>query len=168
MRIFKSFFRRNNLNENLTSQVKPPQTSNSITYKPNLINNLKNDHQEIIEKFKEIVVAVNANNFIALPEKLRSFKLELQSHILVENVHFYVYVEQKLERFPDQCDFVHDVRKEMNVIAKAVVTFVKKYQLIAFTPNVKEEFKSELNEIGKILLKRVEMEETRLYTLYED
>jgi len=138
----------------------------NINYKADLVGNLKGDHRNLVNTFQEIVNLMNANSFVKIPEKLKELKIGLQSHVLVENVHFYVYLEQKYGADPDQLEFIRDIRKEMNSISKTVVQFVKKYEMKVLTADSKEAFSKQLNKIGQALTQRIELEETQLYTLY--
>jgi hypothetical protein len=51
----------------------------------------------------------------------------------------------------------------MNDITRTITFFEKKYKII--NNSNKEEFLAELDNIGEVLVKRVEFEEERLYTL---
>lgn len=146
-------------NNNFNSNIK-------INYKPELIDSLKNDHQKLFEIYGDLVNYASTNDFLKIPHKLNELKLALQGHVLVENVHFYVYVQEKHKNDLLNSEFIKDVRREMNTIAKVVVDFVKKYQMKQFNNEVKVGFLEELTGIGEALTQRVEMEESKLYTLY--
>lgn len=168
MGFFSNLF-SNNKNKTVLDQDIPnkPRPSNvHINYKPELIDSLKGDHQHLFKIYGELIDLTNSNEFIKIPGKLGELKLALQGHVLVENVQFYVYVQEKHKDDPINAEFIKDVRREMNGIARVVVDFVKKYQMKVFTTEVKAAFFEELNAIGEALTKRVEMEEAQLYTLY--
>jgi len=63
--------------------------------------------------------------------------------------------------------FISEVRREMDGIAHAAVRFVNTYAVPSFTAELKASFAEELSAIGNVLVKRVSMEESRLYTLYQ-
>lgn len=165
MGFFSTLFGKNKTKNRVNRPIQEMPV-NKITYKSDLIDSLKDDHQELFKIYGELVELANNDAFIKVPTKLGEFKLALQAHILVENVQFYVYVEELHKSDPTHSEFIRDVRKEMNTIARVVVNFVKKYQMKVFTPDVKKMFFEELNAIGEALTKRVEMEESKLYTLY--
>lgn len=137
-----------------------------IAYKPDLINSLKDDHKKLFAIYGKIIDLANNDDFLKIPGKLAQLKLALQGHVLVENVQFYVYVQERHKDDPINIEFIKDVRREMNGIARVVVDFVKKYQMQIFTNEVKATFLEELKGIGEALTQRIEMEESQLYTLY--
>lgn len=170
-KLFGSQKKDNNANSSILNKElpnKPLTPKVNISYKENLVDSLKNDHQKLFEIYGELINLTNSNDFLKIPGKLGELKLALQAHVLVENVHFYVYVQEKHKDDPINSEFIHDVRKDMNTIARVVVDFVKKYQMKVFTNEVKVAFFEELNAIGDALTKRIDMEEAQLYTLYTE
>jgi hypothetical protein len=137
-----------------------------ISYEPQLIDMLMEDHQELIEIFTEINAAAIAGHYRRIPAKLSEFKLALQTHIAVENVHLYVYIQQHYARDVETSDFVTGLRSEMNGIARAAVRFAEKYAETPPVASTSASFVFALEEIGAVLVKRVQMEESRLYSLY--
>jgi iron-sulfur cluster repair protein YtfE (RIC family) len=137
-----------------------------IGYDPHLINRLKDDHQELVEIFTEIMAAASVGHFRRISSKLSEFKLALQTHIAVENVRLYVYIQQRYAQDVDTSDFVTGLRSEMNGIARAVVKFAEKYTETPPVASTSADFVSGLEEIGAVLVKRVQLEESRLYSLY--
>jgi iron-sulfur cluster repair protein YtfE (RIC family) len=137
-----------------------------ISYDPQLINKLEEDHQELVEIFTEIKTAATVGHFRRIPSKLSEFKLALQTHIVLENVRLYVYIQQSHAQDVDTSDFVTGLRSEMNGIARAVVKFAEKYTETPPEASTSANFVSALEEIGAVLVKRVQLEESRLYSLY--
>lgn len=138
-----------------------------ISFDPQLVVRLKDDHRELLRLFREISAAAQSGEFEDIASKLAEFKLAFQTHIMVENVKFYVYLQQYLANEPDLTTFLAEVRREMDGIARVLVKFVQTYTA---TPNTVRErsaaFLQELAGIGTVLTKRVQLEESRLYTLY--
>lgn len=137
-----------------------------ISYDPLLIGKLKEDHQELVKLFTAIKKAATEGKFTEIPNILSEFKLALQTHLAVENVRFYVYVQQLYANDLDTSDFITGLRSEMNGIARAVMKFTEKYSAVQLTHSTVTSFNSELDEIGTVLTKRVVLEENRLYSLY--
>lgn len=137
-----------------------------IGYDALLIHKLKEDHQELVKIFTAIKTAANEKRFREIPKILPEFKLALQTHLAVENVRFYVYVQQLYANDVDTSDFITGLRSEMNGIARAVIKFTEKYSVTELTHSTVASFKAELDEIGSVLVKRVQLEESRLYALY--
>lgn len=137
-----------------------------IAYDPGLIEQLKSDHADLVKVFTEISGAVNSRQYHEIPRLLGRFKVALQAHIMMENVKFYVYLQHKVSTDMETSAYVADLRKEMDGIARAVVKFANTHSSGALTDETAGTFAQQLNEIGEILLQRVQLEESRLYTLY--
>jgi len=155
---------QNNNNNNYSQRE---SRNNEIRFRPQLVTSLTNDHQEIVTLYGEMFDLIGQHKYMQLGDKITEFKRALQAHVIVENVQFYTYLEVKLSNDETNLEFIQDVRKEMNGIARAVVQFSKKYEKAHFNDEVKDEFISDLEGIGKVLTQRVAMEESQLYTLYE-
>ncbi len=165
MGFFSRFFGGSNKNQPIEDIRLEPTTG--IKYHPDLVADLKNDHQALFALYGSLVALSKEERFRELPKKLQEFKIALQSHILVENVQFYVYLQNKLKDDPMNLEFIKEVRKEMNHIARIVVNFTKKYERVGFSVTQKREFVKELETIGGVLTQRIKMEETKLYILYK-
>lgn len=137
-----------------------------ISYDSQLINKLKEDHQELIEIFTEIKAAASVGHYRRIPSKLSELKLALQTHIAVENVRLYVYIQQNYAQDEEVSNFVTGLRSEMNGIARAAVKFAERYTETPPVASTPANFVSGLEEIRVVLVKRVHLEESRLYSLY--
>jgi hypothetical protein len=137
-----------------------------ISYDPSLIYKLKEDHEELVRLFTAIKSAAIGGKFADIPNILSEFKLALQTHLAVENVRFYVYVQQHYANDVDTSNFITGLRTEMNGIARVVMKFAEKHAADQLTHSTVGNFVTELDEIGAVLVKRVQLEESRLYSLY--
>lgn len=153
--------------EKNTRSLKPLDPAAGIAYDASLVANLKEDHRELVRIYTAIKTAVAENRFGDVRDLLADFKLTFQTHIAVENVRFYVYVQQHAALDADTSNFIADVRKEMNGIARAVMKFVDTYMAAPPSPVTATGFNSELDQIGSVLVQRVQLEESRLYSLYQ-
>jgi regulator of sigma D len=137
-----------------------------VYYDADLIQKLRDDHAKLLYLFNEIKAVSECGGYVALPKLLASFRLELQTHLVFENVKFYTYVQQLLKNDSNLSGFVSNVKKEMDNIAHAIMRFINTYS----TQKIIEEnitgFKNDSNEIGSTLVKRISLEETRLFSLY--
>jgi len=140
----------------------------SLVYNPDLIELLKNDHKSLFKIYKELIFIYNNNSmdFKRISEKLHDFKLALEVHLMVEDTQLYGYLEQKYANIENHRNFIKDVEHEMETIAKEVLNFVRKYSNYEMFKKYNANFIDELQKIGKVLTKRVETEEKRLYILY--
>lgn len=149
------------------ANVEERRQDGTIRFDPELIGKLKDDHHELFRIYADLVAAKDKDDFKLVAQLLHDFKLMLQTHLMVENVHFYVYLQQQFSADAEIAGFISDVRKEMDGIARTAVRFVNTYSVPDYTPELKASFAEELSAIGNVLVKRVSMEEARLYTLYQ-
>lgn len=139
----------------------------NISYDSELVSKLKEDHQLLFKLYATLKGVSDRGDYLAIPALLAELKLAFQTHVMLENVKFYVYLQQHLAGEEDVSSFLADVRKEMDGIARALMKFIVIYSAPGgLAPNRIELFKTELAAIGGVLAKRVELEESRLYTLY--
>lgn len=146
---------------------KAPVETGGIAYDPGLVARLKQEHQELVSLFMAIKNASAECRFHQLPGLLQDLKQLFQTHIMLENVKFYVYVQQYCVPDPETSNFVFDVRKDMNGIARTLVKFVNTHSANVPTLDTVGAFRAELDLIGSLLLRRVHLEESRLYALYQ-
>ena len=94
------------------------------------------------------------------------FRFALQGHLLTENVRLYVYLERRLAHDPASYELIHSFRHEMDRIGRDVVHFLEQYRELETKPHLLQTFISDLDAIGKVLVKRIQSEEDILYPLY--
>ncbi|QSX78264.1 hemerythrin domain-containing protein [Agrilutibacter solisilvae] len=138
----------------------------NIRYDPGLVDSLKHDHTELVSMYGQLGQDVKDGQFQRIPNALLAFKTRLEAHLLIENVRFYVYLEQAIAGDSDNMALIRDFRREMNTIARGVVEFVRRYQQTRVTPENSLNFIREYDEVGKLLVMRIEREEGNLYPLY--
>lgn len=160
-------FSRSKPEDQYKPSIKPAAPNGGIAYDAELVTKLKEDHQELVAIYTAIKSAATEQRFGEIGNLLANFKLNFQTHIAVENVRFYVYVQQHEALDADTSSFIADVRKEMNGIARAVLKFVETHTATPPTTTTAGGFISELEQIGAVLTQRVQLEESRLYTLYQ-
>lgn len=157
----------NKISEAITQFDQPASTgAGGIRFDPGLVGRLKGEHQELVKIFTAIKDAVADGRFSSVPDLLASFKHTFLNHLGEENVKFYVYMQQCIVLDEETMRFVSGVRREMNDIARAVMKFVDRYIVALPSPATLDSFNNELEQIGEVLVKRVQMEESRLYSLY--
>ncbi|MCL1824346.1 MAG: hemerythrin domain-containing protein [Betaproteobacteria bacterium] len=137
-----------------------------IGYDSNLIRKLREDHAELLRLFNEIKAFSEYGGYAAMSELLASFQMALQTHLMLEDIKFYTYLQQLLAKNTDLSSFISNVKQEMDGIANAVMCFTDTYKNQKMIDGKDAKFKKELSEIGDVLLKRINLEETRLFSLY--
>lgn len=138
-----------------------------LHYDPNLVPSLVVDHKTLLWIFGEIGAAIDQKNRALVQERLGNFGDALRGHLLKENVRFYVYLQHSLKADPDNAAIMHDFRKEMQQIGKAVADFLHKYTAEGeWDEAMWKSFQEQIDGIGKVLVKRIKTEEDVLYPLY--
>jgi hemerythrin-like domain-containing protein len=152
------------------SAIPPPAPTSAVTrsigYDPRLVDSLLHDHAELGTIFARIGELQSARVYGEMRALLVNFKSRLEAHVLTENVRFYNYLEQALASEPNNAEIMRDFRREMNVIARSVIDFVKKYQQSAFNTADQKQFAADYAAVGKMLEQRLDSEENNLYPLY--
>ena len=146
------------------AQVVAPGTS--IHYHPEIIEQFKHDHRELLRIYTGIKAAIAAQDLPRCAELLEDFRHTLHGHLLSENVRLYIYLEHALASDPTSHELMHSFRHEMDDIGKAVVAFLERYRHLAEHPEQLPQFAHELDGIGKVLVERIKREEETLYPLY--
>ncbi len=159
--------------KNLLHSFKKKQCENEsiqtdTEFNEQLIEMFKNDHQELLKIYTEILESFNTNqkahkNIVVL---LNDFKIALEIHLMVEDNKLYSFLKMKYGRDDTHMAFVDDIQGEMNNIAKEVMFFIRKYSNKESYNNNINNFVKDLEAIGAVLIKRIDMEEKRLYPLY--
>lgn len=138
----------------------------AIRYNPELIDGLKRDHQMLLSQFGVIVKASEAGDYEAVANGLETFRVAIQSHLLMENVRLYIYLEHQLANDAASHELIHNFRHEMDGIGKALVSFLAKYKDIRVDHNLLASFGRDVEAVGKVLVDRIQREESTLYPLY--
>lgn len=137
-----------------------------IAYSPELIDELKDDHHQLLQIFGAIGAAHAAGDLAETAVLLERFRSALAEHLLKENVRFYIYLEHALQKDASSHALVHQFRREMDGIGKAVLAFLDRYRNIAADPVLTGSFAADLAAVGKVLGQRIRSEEQTLYSLY--
>ncbi|MCK5311668.1 MAG: hemerythrin domain-containing protein [Desulfobacteraceae bacterium] len=136
----------------------------NVAYHPALINELKQEHQELLNLFTKLVKSSRAGEKKETRSLLDTFKRRLISHVLRENVQFYVYVKYLLVDDPANSEFAKIMQQDMTDIGKTALDFIARS--MEDTALYDSEFQNELSQIGIALTERIKIEEERLYGLY--
>ena len=143
-----------------------PAPGTSIGYSPDLVPHLEADHVKLAEIFTAIGRAFNAGDLALTVRHMTHFRTVIQAHLLTENVRLYIYLEHALAQDAASHALIHEFRHEMDGIGKAVLAFLGKYRDLDTQPNLAVSFNSDLNAVGKVLVERIQREESTLYPLY--
>ena len=161
-----NFFKKKNKTTEKNQQLSHVAPGTQIHYIPDLIENLQEDHKELLTIFGQINTAFEAENYRFVTEKLKIFKMKLTDHLLVENIRLYIYLGHEFTQDEATSDLIKSFRSEMNQISKVVMSFLTKYETIGVDKGLAETFGKDLNNIGSALVERINREEHTLYPLY--
>jgi len=140
----------------------------NLSYNGKLVSMLESDHKKLFELYGELIELYKQDDsFQSVHRKLIDFKMALEIHLMVEDTQLYGYLEQRYSDNKMVLEFIKDVQNEMSLIAEAAILFVRKYTNVRMYRENKDNFLKDLENIGKILTTRIDMEESRLYTLYQ-
>lgn len=137
-----------------------------IGYHAELVSQLEGDHQNLLRIMGTVGEALAAHDLKAVVQRLDAFRSAIQDHLLTENVRLYVYLEHALVQDPVSHALIHEFRREMDGIGKAVLNFLAKYRELETQPDLVRTFGDDLNAVGKVLAERIRREEAMLYPLY--
>lgn len=163
--MFSFFKRKQNTGTETPPPVNAPNTH--IRYDSKLIESLEADHRILLSHYQRIVDKTAEQRFKEVMAELGQFKTLFHSHILVENVKLYVYLNRTLDGQQQSAALVKEMRREMRHIGKAVNQFIDRYDDWPWSSEMEGQFADELEQIGAALSARIQTEEERLYPLYD-
>ncbi len=137
-----------------------------IRYYAGLIDKLKRDHQALLGSFGAVQSTFRSGDIEAAARELGRFRVAINSHLMMEGVRLYAYLERELAADRANQALVHDFRAEMDGIGQAVVGFLGKYADLGRNPALADTFDRDLEAVGKVLSQRIQREEALLYPLY--
>lgn len=166
MGFFRRLFGRSKPEPAAPVLPEPGNAARTIRYDAGLVDNLKHDHTDLVAMFTRMGEDAAAGRFDDIDTSLQEFKIRLESHLLTENVRFYVYLEQMLAEDAENTALIRGFRREMNTIARGVVEFIQRYRKEPVGPANQAEFLSDHSNVGRLLTQRIAREESELYVLY--
>ncbi len=137
-----------------------------IGYHPDLIERFESTHAALQKLFEAIKTHATRDEFSEAQKSLQAFRKTLTGHLLEENIKLYTYLSKCMAADPDNKELIDNMKAEMGQIGTTVMHFIKEYTNSGITPFNKKQFLSELDEIGTVLVDRIEREESSLYTMY--
>ena len=147
-----------------TSPIYAPGTR--ILYDPELVSKLKQDHASLVSVYTDITNAIEQQDSKKVKAYLDIFLSIFNAHALTEYTKLYVFLDYTFRGERKTHDLVMRFRQEMNDIGKAVRRFAHAWQKKGIDLENLEDFKIQKEKIGKVLTKRIEVEENQLYQIY--
>lgn len=158
------FFRKKEAKTNKEVAEKRYLPGTRLSYDEDLISKLTNDHQELLALYTSCARAYENKDYPKLNQLLNQLKSKLTSHLLLENVCFYLYVSHYYQGDEETRMLINSFRREMEEIGKVAFKFLTRYS--ASDAVYYAEFKKDFDMIGKVLTNRISEEESGLYMLY--
>ncbi|SCZ58485.1 hemerythrin domain-containing protein [Thiohalomonas denitrificans] len=149
-----------------SSEAFPTAPGTEIRYSPELVEKLKEDHKDLIELYGQIAEEFAQADYKAVSQSLARFRGLLQGHLLTENVRLYIYLDRQFAHDDTKSELIRKFRREMDGIGRAATNFLRKYEAIGVNTELADAFKRDFNEVGQVLVQRIEREESTLYPLY--
>ncbi len=135
-----------------------------LSYDENLTSKLINDHHELLAIYTSCSQAYEKRDYLKLNKLLNKLKSRLTSHLLLENVRFYLYVSHYYKEDESTRDLINRFRRDMEEIGKVAFKFLTEFSAPDAVYYI--DFKKEFDMIGTVLTNRIEEEESGLYLLY--
>jgi len=137
-----------------------------IHYNPDLIAELEQDHRDLLQLYTETLESFNNKELKKVSEKLERLRIDLQGHLITENVRLYVYLDHIFEGDEINAELIHGFRVEMDRIGRNAMKLLRKYESLQENSELAASFEEDFSQIGKTLGERIKKEEQVLYPLY--
>ena len=148
------------------AEIPRSSAGNRVPYHPNLIEDLKSEHQELVDLLGRVSKALDKGDIKPIPKLLHEFGVRLRAHLLKENVELYVYLTRNLAGDPDNQALIRDLKREMMQIGRSVNQFLETYVDHTWDQERKDKFAEDFAQLTEVLGQRIQVEESDLYTLY--
>lgn len=131
-----------------------------------LIDRLKSDHAELLDRLHDIDDQCMHNQFVGIPGQLAAFLDCLQAHLQEENTKLYAPLHARHASDPADVAVLAHEESRMAGIARMVLIFVKRYIESGVHAGNRDAFARDLEVIESLLADRIDTEESTLYPLY--
>jgi hypothetical protein len=136
-----------------------------MAFDANLIARLEGDHAGLIAIFSRLQSMAAAQPHMVVADLILLREL-FQDHLMMEETHFYAYLDRLLADHASVRDEARAVWRDMEEIAVSVAQFIHNWISTPPADNTVPVFLEQLRATMKVLLARIELEERTLYTLY--
>jgi len=145
----------------LIFKIKSLFIQEELLYQNTLIEELHKEHQNLFNIFLKLNEEKNPKKRLKLFKK---FYYEYQLHILKEDKQLYTFLLNKYRLIPETFNKIKEKEQEMQEFTLFIEEMAKKY--LTSSAIESEEFQKDLKTVGEVLTKRIEFEETELYSYY--
>ena len=166
MKKFKDWF--SSLKEPSISASYSERPSSAIPHEKSLIEQLKAEHQTLINLFTDVVKLAENKRYDKAINVLETFRSQLTEHLIKENTKLYLFLNAHYRHEQNQFMKVSKLRKEMTSITKALMEFAQQWRLQGLNDSNRNRFVNQALPLSDILIKRLKVEEKELFSLYEN
>ena len=140
-----------------------------IAYRPELISELKKEHQALLRLHAEILSSAAQRNSARTASSLKEFNEELSKHLKTEFKDLYIFLEFfSMKHMPEIKKSIRDFKVEMHDISREVMGVIHKHEADQFeTDESFDAVITDFHKLGSALVDRITREETELYGMYE-
>ena len=140
-----------------------------IAYKPELISELKNDHQVLLHLHSEILSSAAQLNRAKTASSIKEFNNRLSKHLKTEFKDLYIFLEFfAMKHMPETKKIIRDFKVEMHEISREIMGVIHKHEADQFeTEESLAAVITDFNKLGSALVDRITREEAELYSMYE-
>lgn len=135
----------------------------------NIISILIKQHEILEKEINSAVKMSSSENFKPnqLLKRLKIFRDDLNEHMKLENNYFYVELLKKMRKRKLNTINTEKFIAEMDVLAKAIYSFLDKFRTIEKIQKNLTKLKKEIMEIRDDLILRIETEEAGVFSYWE-
>ncbi|SFV52674.1 hypothetical protein MNB_SM-5-1493 [hydrothermal vent metagenome] len=138
-----------------------------VPFDPKLIAKFNHDHKKLVTIAMQIQEQIDGKHSNALIRSLlKSLRSEIYKHFQEEEETLYKYLTILYKNDTERKELVQGFNDSMYAIKDGVESFMNKYT--QKEANYGREFAEEFGEIVKALGTRIETEEKKLYSLYNE
>jgi len=128
-----------------------------------LVLKLQKEHKELVRLVTEIVNAYDTGEKQLLLKKLIGLKNLALTHLMTEDVEFYILLKDSQRSTKEIENLVHKFEEDFGTIKLALINFFNKYTDKDKDSLYDSKFMAEFKNIVAVLSRRIEFEETHLY-----
>ena len=138
-----------------------------ITYDQNLVPRLKQDHVQLLKIFTLMLNSAKAANYQKLKLHLDTFQKLFNAHALSEYTKLYIFLDYAFKQDEENSELIREFKREMTEIGRSVRAFYVNWIDADINDLNVEDFLTQAEGMGKVLVRRIKTEEERLYEIYD-
>lgn len=139
---------------------------NSISYSPDLITSLMEEHQKIAILLQQIEQSLKSQDYNLTSQLFSEFKFIAYSHTAKENLKLYVYLHNHTKQFPEIYSKLRQWRKYVDSIEARIVDFFDKFGDFESNLEKQASILGEFKQFSSSLSQKNNIEEKTIFPIY--